>query len=433
MKPGILGVILVCGTMLVGCVTKGTHEATLTDLDQAQKALAKNAAEFDSFKKQSAAQIAALEADKSTLSNDLLASQTASAKLQRELDKARSSLDTTLASRNDMEQDVRKIRAETSGIERLNGELRREREQLQDKLDALQKNYDATKQDLETKLKAEQDTVAALQNDKQLLIARATGATDELAKSQKRMGELETDASRAKDLEQRLSQLQKRTGELETDASRAKDLEQRLSQRDIELGKLTQGGETLAAEKERLAAEKERLEKERAAKQAEIDRLTKTQQELTKSLQAEIERGDITIKQVRDRLTINMVEKVLFNSGQAQVKPAGLKVLTQVSDVLKNVTDKQIRIEGHTDNVPIGVKLQEKFPTNWELSTARATNVVRFFIERGGVNRERLEAVGFADTRPVASNDTEAGRTDNRRIEIVLYPKDLSEIVGEAK
>ena len=409
MKAQMLGVIILCGTMLAGCVTKSTHEATLTELDQAQRASSKMAADFDSFKKQSAAQIAALEADKSQLSNDLLNSQTASAKLQRELDKARSSLDTTLASRNDMEQDVRKIRAESSGMERLNGELRREREQLQDKLDALQKNYDATKQDLETKLKAEQDTVSALQNDKQLLIARATGATDELAKLQKRMGEVETDASRAK------------------------DLEQRLSQRDIELGKLTQGGETLAAEKERLAAEKERLEKERAAKQAEIERLTRTQQELTKSLQAEIERGDITIKQVRDRLTINMVEKVLFNSGQAQVKPAGLKVLTQVSDVLKNVTDKQIRIEGHTDNVPIGVKLQEKFPTNWELSTARATNVVRFFIDRGGVNRERLEAVGFADTRPVAGNDTEAGRTDNRRIEIVLYPKDLSEIVGEAK
>jgi chemotaxis protein MotB len=433
MKARMLGVIILCGTMLVGCVTKSTHEATLTELDQAQKASSKMAADFDSLKKQSAAQVAALEADKNALSNDLLASQTASAKLQRELDKTRSSLDTTLASRNDMEQDVRKIRAESSGMERLNGELRREREQLQDKLDALQKNYDATKQDLETKLKAEQDTVAALQNDKQLLIARAMGATDELAKLQKRMGELETDASRAKDLEQRLSQLQKRSGELETDASRAKDLEQRLSQRDIELGKLTQGGEALAAEKERLAAEKERLEKERAAKQAEIERLTRTQQELTKSLQAEIERGDITIKQVRDRLTINMVEKVLFNSGQAQVKPAGLKVLTQVSDVLKNVTDKQIRIEGHTDNVPIGVKLQEKFPTNWELSTARATNVVRFFIDRGGVNRERLEAVGFADTRPVASNDTETGRTDNRRIEIVLYPKDLSEIVGEAK
>jgi chemotaxis protein MotB len=154
---------------------------------------------------------------------------------------------------------------------------------------------------------------------------------------------------------------------------------------------------------------------------------------LSKSLQAEISRGEITIKQVRDRLTINMVEKVLFNSGQAQVKPAGLQILTQVSDVLKNVTDKQIRIEGHTDNVPIGVKIRDKFPTNWELSTARATTVVRFFIDRGGVSRESLEAVGFADTRPVASNEAEAGRTENRRIEIVLYPRDLSQVVGEVK
>jgi chemotaxis protein MotB len=121
---------------------------------------------------------------------------------------------------------------------------------------------------------------------------------------------------------------------------------------------------------------------------------------------------------------------VLFDSGQAQVKPAGLKVLKQVSDVLKKVADKQIRIEGHTDNVPIGVKLREKFATNWELSTARATSVVRYLIEEGGIDRTMISAGGYADTRPVESNDTEAGKSSNRRIEIVLYPKDLAEIVS---
>ncbi|MBI5315242.1 MAG: OmpA family protein [Nitrospirae bacterium] len=297
----ILGVILICGTMLAGCVTKSTHVATLTELEQAQKALTKTAGEFDAYKKQATGQIAGLEADKTKLSTDLLSAQTVAANTQKK-----------------NEEDSRMLQAKAN--------------------------------DLEQKLQAEKATVTRLQ----------------------------------------------------------------------------QGGDALAAEKER-------LEKERAAKEAEIERLTRTQQELSKSLQAEIERGDITIKQVRDRLTINMVEKVLFNSGQAQVKPAGLKILTQVSDVLKNVTDKQIRIEGHTDNVPIGVKIRDKFPTNWELSTARATNVVRFFIERGGVNRESLEAVGFADTRPVASNDMEEGRTENRRIEIVLYPRDLSQVVGEVK
>jgi chemotaxis protein MotB len=433
--------------VMAGCVTSGTHKQTVEDLDQARKASAKAAVDFDRYKKESAARITGLEEEKTRLSSELLAAQASSTKVQQELEKTRSSLDTTLASRKDMEDDVRKIRAETSGMERLNGELRRERGLLQAKADELEKSLNAAKQELADnakgladanarlagleaektrlsgelakadggarelaiKLQAEQATVAALQNDKQLLIARTSTVTDELARLQKRMGELETDASRAK------------------------DLEQRLSQRDIELGKLTQGGETLAVEKERLAAEKERLEKERAAKEAEIARLTKTQEDLTRSLQAQIEKGDIKIKQVRDRLTINMVEKVLFDSGHAQVKPEGLKVLKQVADVLKTVNDKQIRIEGHTDNVPIGGKLKQKFPTNWELSTARATTVVRYFIELGGVNRENFEAVGYADTRPVADNETDAGRTENRRIEIVLFPKDLSTIVGEIK
>ncbi len=159
--------------------------------------------------------------------------------------------------------------------------------------------------------------------------------------------------------------------------------------------------------------------------------MTRTHEELTKSLQAEIAKGDIKIKQVRDRLTINMVDRVLFDSGQSQVKPAGLKVLKQVSDILKNVPDKQIRIEGHTDDVPIGARLKGRFPTNWELSTARATSVVRYLIEEGGVDRASLSAVGYADTRPLAGNDTEEGRTANRRIEIALYPKDLSEIASQ--
>jgi chemotaxis protein MotB len=173
------------------------------------------------------------------------------------------------------------------------------------------------------------------------------------------------------------------------------------------------------------------LDQERTAKEEEIKRLTRTQEELSKSLQDEISKGNITIQQVRDRLTINMVDRVLFDSGQAQVKPAGVKVLKQVSDILKTVTDKQIRIEGHTDNKPISTKLQDRFKTNWELSTARATTVVRYLIDQGSVDRRHLSAVGYADTQPRASNDSEEGRSSNRRIEIVLYPKDLKEIAGQ--
>lgn len=144
----------------------------------------------------------------------------------------------------------------------------------------------------------------------------------------------------------------------------------------------------------------------------------------------EIAKGDIKIKQVKDRLTIDIVDRVLFDSGQWAVRPEGLQVLRQVSDVLKHVTDKQIRIEGHTDNVPIGLKLRDRIPTNWELSTARATNVVRHLIDQG-VDRTLLLAAGYADTRPIASNETAEGRAANRRIEIILYPKDLSEIAKQ--
>jgi chemotaxis protein MotB len=156
-------------------------------------------------------------------------------------------------------------------------------------------------------------------------------------------------------------------------------------------------------------------------------RLNLTLAELTKRLEPDIARGDISIQRGRDRLTITLVERVLFDSGQAQIKPSGVGVLKQVSEILKSQPDKQVRVEGHTDNVPIGAKLKERFPTNWELSTARATSVVRYLLEEGGLDPGNLSAVGFADTRPIASNDVEEGRMANRRIDIVLYPKELAE------
>ena len=270
-------------------------------------------------------------------------------------------------------------------------------------------------------------TLAELEQARKALESSKNQAAAEADRLQKQVADVNTRVaalmSGTTTAQEEIARLQKRASELEAETARANDLVKQLSERDQDLK------EQLKAE----AAEKARLEQERAAKEAEIQRLTRTHEELTKSLQAEIAKGDIKIKQVRDRLTINMVDRVLFDSGQSKVKPSGLKVLKQVSDILKNVTDKQIRIEGHTDNVPIGAKLKERFQTNWELSTARATSVVRYLIEEGGVDRANLTAVGYADTKPIASNDTEEGRTANRRIEIALYPKDLSEIVNQLK
>lgn len=259
--------------------------------------------------------------------------------------------------------------------------------------------------------------------------------------------------AQSRELQSRLDGLEKEKGQLNGELGNVRgqitDLEQKLTsgnassqEKIIKLQKqaaeladtaarITKEREQLQQEQSQLAAtlEQERLAK--LAKEEEINRLTRTQEELSKSLQDEISKGNITIQQVRDHLTINMVDRVLFDSGQAQVKPAGVKVLKPVSDVLNKISDKQIRIEGHTDNLNISPKLQERFKTNWELSTARATTVVRYLIDQGGVDRQHLSAVGYADTHPLASNETEQGRASNRRIEIVLYPKDLKRVAGQ--
>src|SRR5207237_907143 len=124
--------------------------------------------------------------------------------------------------------------------------------------------------------------------------------------------------------------------------------------------------------------------------------------------------GDrLEVCSVGDRLRINLdelVDHVEFESGEATFKPEGLRILKQVSEILKAVPDKHFRVEGHADNVPIGPSLKEKFPSNWELSKARATSVVRYLIEEGGLDSASLSAVGYGDTRPAASNETEEGR-----------------------
>jgi len=111
-----------------------------------------------------------------------------------------------------------------------------------------------------------------------------------------------------------------------------------------------------------------------------------------------------------------LTDRVLFDSGQAELKPQATPVLGKVAEILSQEGRHQVMVEGHTDNVPIRGSV---FPTNWELSTARASRVVRFLIA-GGVAQSRLSAGGYAALHPIASNDTAAGRSRNRRVEIVL-------------
>ncbi|UCG30954.1 MAG: OmpA family protein [candidate division WOR-3 bacterium] len=158
-------------------------------------------------------------------------------------------------------------------------------------------------------------------------------------------------------------------------------------------------------------------------KEGEIARLKGTYETLMADMKEEIEQGQIKITQLADRLSVSMVDKILFPSGEAEITPEGLEILDRVGKVLKNTEGKIIRVEGHTDNVPIHPNLQKKFPTNWELSTTRATNVVRFLQEKVGIKGTRLQVIGMSEYSPVADNTTPAGRSQNRRIEITLLPE----------
>jgi chemotaxis protein MotB len=162
-------------------------------------------------------------------------------------------------------------------------------------------------------------------------------------------------------------------------------------------------------------------------KQQELDRLRATYDTLVTDLKSEIDQGQITITKMADRLSVSMVDKILFSSGEADITAEGIKVLNRIGNVLKNTENKVVRVEGHTDNVPISSRLAEKFPSNWELSTTRATNVVRFLQDRVGIPPGRLEAVGLSEYHPVSTNKTLAGRSQNRRIEIALLP-DIREL-----
>lgn len=176
----------------------------------------------------------------------------------------------------------------------------------------------------------------------------------------------------------------------------------------------------LQSENDRLKGDIANLQK---AKEEKVREVSKTYEDLLDRMKGEIAQGQVTISELKGKLTVNMVDAILFDSGKAEVKPAGMEVLSKVVDILKDVKDKAIRIEGHTDNVQIVGNLTKKFPTNWELSAARAINVARY-LQSQGLSPENLSAVAYGEYRPVASNDTEEGKAKNRRIEIILIPKD---------
>ena len=146
-------------------------------------------------------------------------------------------------------------------------------------------------------------------------------------------------------------------------------------------------------------------------KETELSSLRGAQDELVSGLKSEIESNQVQVQRFRDQLRVDLVDEVLFDSGEAEVKPAGKAVLQKVGDILKKTEGRKIEVQGHTDNT--GARR-----VNMRLSKARAEAVEKF-LEANGVSPSQLTAKGYGPDKPIASNKTKDGRAQNRRVELV--------------
>ena len=143
---------------------------------------------------------------------------------------------------------------------------------------------------------------------------------------------------------------------------------------------------------------------------------------LEDEMRSDLESKDVTISNLQGKLTVNILDRVMFDSGEADLQPEGEAVLRKIATILAGHPEIKIHVIGHTDNVPV----RSRFASNWELSTARALAAVHFLVEKAGVDPRRIGAVGYGEYRPIADNSTPEGRAKNRRIAITILPDELA-------
>ena len=215
--------------------------------------------------------------------------------------------------------------------------------------------------------------------------------------------------------------------ELESDLQ---NTQQQLEQNQKELTDLQDKHSDLENEKQNLVQTSRdlnlKLQKEKAVvkeKTKVISTLEETKNKIEEGLKEQIANQQVKIEDIEGKLKLTFIDKILFNSGSTKINKKGKEILLSFTESIREDRDHNILAEGHTDNVSVGSALKSKFPSNWELSTARASAVVRYLQEDGGIEPERLSAIGYSYFKPVASNDDEEGRSQNRRIEIILTRK----------
>lgn len=223
-----------------------------------------------------------------------------------------------------------------------------------------------------------------------------------------------------RDLQQQKRLVSDRDGELRSREQEIAILKRRLDALEAE----KKGSDSALASAKVTMEELARAQAQAEARAAQFRKLVAQFRKMTESGKLKVEIRD-------NRMIVSLGDRILFDPGKTQVKKEGAETLKQVTEILKEVRGRDFQVAGHTDNAPIR---SARYRSNWDLSTARAVEVVNFMIS-SGMEPTRLSAAGYADQTPVGSNDTPEGRSQNRRIEITLMPNldDLPPITEDAK
>lgn len=224
------------------------------------------------------------------------------------------------------------------------------------------------------------------------------------------------------------AQLQATNGKLSSEQARSRGLQEQLTAEQAKsAGLQSQLADTL---RDKMAtdasvAQMQAALQELAARKSAADARIAEFRDLMAKFKALIDSGRLKVKIVAGRMVVEMATDILFSSGSASLSKEGRAALADVATVLASIPDREFQIEGHTDNVPIAT---DRFPSNWELASARAVTVVNT-LKDGGVDVGKLSAASYAENRPVDTNKTTEGKAANRRIQIVVVP-DLSQLPG---
>jgi len=373
--------------------------------------------ELEEAKKKASEKEEGLSKQLSMTKSELEESRRASLEKERELTGKAEALDQLLASNRQAGNKTEvELKGQIAGLKEELEKTRQSKAALASQSEGLTKGLSRAQAELEDIRKSTSSKESDLA--KQLSMTRSELEETKRAFLEKEHGLL----TKTKGMEQELDSL--RDAGIRTEESlkaQAGGLKDESAKKDQEISLLKQQLADQIWASEQMEGTLRTTAEEASAKDRELNERTMAHSELIKNLEKEISEGRIKISQIKDRLSVGIIDKILFASGSDLITSEGKGVLEKISEALKNIKEHNIRIEGHTDNVTIGSKLIDKFPSNWELSAARATQVVRY-LEKVGVDSEKMSAMGMSRHRPVASNDTPEGRQQNRRIEITIIP-----------